>query len=346
MICRIVIAAAMTLSLGGAVAQARDFYKMGSLAPGMSPFTINTAFATIVNKHVKDVQIQVSATGSGMRHQLLVSKGKMDFYMSSPVGQWLMESQTGPFKKLENGQELSSRLRHIFTYEIGPYHYVTYAGSGIKTIADLRGKKVFIGPPGGAATRVVAIMIKAQSGLEAGKDYTKINMGWGAAIQAFQDKKFDVLVFPTNAPSPAIQQIALNNKLRLLSVDVSKQGGLLRTPGRTIRTIDPTVYGKNMINSAPVSTLGALVGVGVRADMPEDVVYRITRAFWENVSEAHAAAVWMKNAVNLMAALVVVPHGLHPGAARYYMEKGLNIPAAYRVGQKWDAKSMTFKSKQ
>jgi len=343
---RIVLAAGVALAVSGGVAQAKDFFKMGSLAPGMSPFTINTAFATIVNKHVKDVQIQVSATGSGMRHQLLVSKGKMDFYMSSPVGQWLMEKQIGPFKKLKNGKELSGKLRHIFTYEIGPYHFVTYADSGIKSMADLKGKKVFIGPPGGAATRVVAIMIKAQAGLVAGKDYTKINMGWSAAIQAFQDKKFDVLVFPTNAPSPAIQQIALNNKLRLLSVDVSKQGRLLRTPGRTIRTIDPTVYGKNMVNTKPVSTLGALVGIGVRADMPEDVVYRITKAFWENVNEAHASAVWMKNAVNLKVALVVVPHGLHPGAARYYKEKGVKIPATFQLGQKWDAKSMTFKTKQ
>ena len=337
----IALVAGVAFALGGGAAQAKDFYKMGSLAPGMSPFTINTAFATIVNKHVKDVEIQVSATGTGMRHQLLVAKGKMDFFMPGPIGQWLMEKQIGPFKKLKNGKELSSKLRHIFTYEIGPYHYVTYADSGIAKLADLKGKKVFIGPPGGAATRVVALMIKNQTGMVAGKDFTKINMGWSAAIQAFQDRKFDVLVFPTNAPSPAIQQIALSNKLRLLSVDVSKQSKLLQTPGRTIRNIDPTLYGKNMANTKPVTTLGALVGIGVRASMPEDVVYRITRAFWENVKEAHASAIWMKNAVNLDVALVVIPHGLHPGAERYYREKGLKIPPSYRADMKWDAKAVS-----
>lgn len=343
---KVALAAGLALAVASGAAHAKDFYKMGSLAPGMTPFTVNTAFATIVNKHVNDVQIQVSATGSGMRHQLLVSKGRMDFFMSSPVGQWLMEKQVGPFRKLKNGKELSGKLRHIFTYEIGPYHFVTYADSGITKMADLKGKKVFIGPPGGAATRNVTVMIKSQTGLVPGKDFTKINMGWSAAIQAFQDKKYDVMVIPTNAPSPAIQQIALNNKLRLLSVDISKQGKLLRTPGRTIRTIDPTVYGKNMVNTKPVQTLGALVGVGVRADMPEDVVYKITKAFWENVSEAHASAVWMKNAVNLNVALVVVPHGLHPGAAKYYKEKGVKIPPTFQLGQKWDAKSMSFKTKQ
>jgi len=341
----LIAGAGVGVAVAAGAAQAKDFYKMGSLAPGMTPFTVNTAFATIVNKHVKDVKIQISATGSGMRHQLLVAKGRMDFFMSSPIGQFLMEKQLGPFKKLTDGKQLSGKLRHIFAYEIGPYHYVTYADSGITRMKQLKGKKVFIGPPGGAATRVVAIMIKSQTGLVAGKDYERLNMGWSAAIQAFQDKKYDVMVIPTNAPSPAIQQIALSNKLRLLSVDVSKQGALLRTPGRTIRSIDPTVYGKNMVTREPVTTLGALVGVGVRADMPADTVYRVTKAFWENIGEATAAAVWMKNAVNLKTALVVVPHGLHPGAARYYKEKGLTIPAAYKVGQKGDAKEMTFKAK-
>ena len=340
----IALVAGVALALGAGAAQSKEFYKMGSLAPGMSPFTVNTAFATIVNKHVENVQIQVSATGTGIRHQLLVSKGKMDFFMTGPIGQWLMEKQIGPFKKLKNGRELSGRLRNIFTYEIGPYHYVTYADSGITKIADLKGRKVFVGPPGGAATRVVMQMIENQTGMIAGEDFTRINMGWSAAIQAFQDRKFDVLVFPANAPSPAIQQIALSNRLRLLPVDLSRQAELLRTPGRTIRNIDPTLYGKNMVNTEPVTTLGAMVGIGVRADMPEGVVYRITRAFWENIAEAHATAVWMKNTVNLKVALAVIPFGMHPGAARYYREKGLEIPETYRTDRKWDAHAVSAKT--
>ena len=100
--------------------------------------------------------------------------------------------------------------------------------------------------------------------------------------------------------------------------------------------------------SSAKSALAARSALATRAmaDMPDDVVYKVTKAFWENVSEAHASAVWMKNAVNLKVALVVVPHGLHPGAARYYKEKGLKVPATYQLGQKWDAKSMSFKTKQ
>ena len=335
---KILAAAATALALSAGQAGATEFYKMGSLAPGMSPFTINTTFANIVNKYVPDTKIQVSATGTAMRHQLLTAQGKMDFFMGSPIGVFLMYKQIGPYKKLKNGPELVKKIAHIFTYEIGPYTYVTYANSGIEKIADIKGRNVFIGPPGGAATRVVRTMIKSQVGYQDGKDYKKVNMSWSAAIQAFQDKKFDLLVVPANPPSAAIQQIALQNKIRLLSVDISKQGKLLATPGRTKRVIAADAYGPNQVNDKPVPTLGALVGLGVRADMPAETVYAMTKAFWEHIDEVHAAAPWMKRTVNLEAALEVVPGRLHPGAEKYYREIGRKIPVAWQPGDKWVAK--------
>ena len=332
------IAAAVALGLSAGAAGAAEFYKLGSLAPGMSPFTINTAFAAVVNKYVPDTKIQVSATGTGMRHMLLTAQGKMDFFMGSPIGVFLMHKQIGPFKKLKNGPELVKKIAHIFTYEIGPYTYVTYADSGIKTLADLKGKNVFVGPPAGAATRIVKTMIKSQVGYVDGKDYKKVNMGWSAAIQAFQDKKFDVLVVPANPPSPAIQQIALQNKIRLLSVDISKQGKLLRTPGRTKRVIAADAYGANQVNDKPITTLGALVGMSVRADMPAATVYAITKALWHPNNRGVLDAPWIKTVINLESALEVVPGKLHPGAEKYYREIGRKIPVAFQPGDKWVAR--------
>ena len=64
----------------------------------------------------------------------------------------------------------------------------------------------------------------------------------------------------------------------------------------------------------------------------------MTKAFWSHIDEVHAAAPWMKRAVNLTAALEVVPGKLHPGAEKYYREIGLKIPKAYQPGDKWVAK--------
>ncbi len=111
----IIAAAVAAVVLSAGQAGAAEFYKLGSLAPGMSPFTINTAFASIVNKYVPDIKIQVSATGTAMRHQLLAAQGKMDLFMGSPIGIFLMHKQIGPYKKLKNGPEMVKKIANIFT---------------------------------------------------------------------------------------------------------------------------------------------------------------------------------------------------------------------------------------
>jgi TRAP-type uncharacterized transport system substrate-binding protein len=120
-------------------------------------------------------------------------------------------------------------------------------------------------------------------------------------------------------------------------------GRMLRSPGRTIRVIPAGIYGSNVVNTKDVPTLGALVGIGVRASMSEDLVYKMTKAFWTHIDQAHATAPWMKFSVNKRIALSVVPHGLHPGAAKYYKEAGMKIGLRYNINHKWDARKMSVK---
>ncbi|MEY8837609.1 TAXI family TRAP transporter solute-binding subunit, partial [Cribrihabitans sp. XS_ASV171] len=130
-------------------------YKVTSIAPGMSPFVVNTAISKVVNKHVPDVEFQVRATGAATKHMVDAAMGKVDFLFGSPTINWLMVNRFGPFQPMEQAPELEKNVGMIFAYQMGPYHYVTTADSGIETLEDLKGRKVFVGPPGGAARRVV-----------------------------------------------------------------------------------------------------------------------------------------------------------------------------------------------
>jgi hypothetical protein len=326
------IAVAAFTALGVGTAQAKDIYKHGSLAPGMSPYIINTTWANIANKYVKGVEVQIVATGPATRHQLLATQDKMDFFMDSPITYWLMATQRGPFKKIKNGKELLKNHCGIFAYELGPYHITTYASAEIRKVEDLKGKKVFIGPPGGSATRSVGMILKQHSGLEVGKDFEQAKLGWGAAIQAFQDRKIDVLIMPTNYPSPAIQQVSLTNEIYIVSLDPARidKMPVAKSIGRTQAKIPADAYGKNQKNTETVYTLGATVGLGTRCSMPEDVIYRMTKAFWEHLDEVHAVAKWMPNTIALdERSLSGIPEPLHPGAKRYYDEIG----AKYKLFQ-------------
>jgi hypothetical protein len=213
----------------------------------------------------------------------------------------------------------------IFSYQIGPYHYITRADSGIEKLEDIAGRKIFAGPPGGAAKRVCLGNIKDASGLVGGKDFEAVDFGFDAAIQAFQDDKIDMIVLSTNVPSSSVSQFALTKKIRLIDIDVTK---LKINPliGRTINVIAPDAYGDNQVNTSPTRTHGALVNFSARMDLDEEVVYQVTKAIWEHVDELHEAAAWMKDVISLDKALDFIPSRLHPGAERYYREIGMTIP--------------------
>lgn len=331
----------LLFSVATSVQAAEKRYTLGSLATGTTPFLVNTAFAKAVNKHVPGHKIQVSAVGVGMKHQLLVTRGKMDFAMGGPIGYHLMYKQIGPFRKLPKGAgpKLVKKMKALFSYEIGVYHPVVYANSGIKSFMDIKGKKVFLGPPSGAATRNMILIVRAMTGYEAGKDFEQVRMGWGPAQQAFQDRKFDVWATTTTAPSPAVQQLTLTNKIRILSLDKNRFNHpawkkYINQPGRTMGTINPKVYGSNLINKEPITVTGAWVGMVVRADMSTDLVYKMMKAFWDNIDEAHALSSQLKKTLTLKNAVTANAGELHPGAIKYYKEKGIKIPTLLNYDKK------------
>ncbi len=322
-------AAAMVIVLGSQ-AQAQQRYTVGSLAEGTTPFIVNTAWASAINKYMPGHKVQVSAVGAATKHAILVTQGKMDFSMYAPIQYRLLYKQIGPYKKITNGPELTEKISQLFSYPIGQYHVVVYESSGIKSFADIKGKKVFLGPPAGVATRNTKLIIDAMTGYQPGKDFVQVKMGWGAAAQAFQDRKIDVWITVTTSPSPSVSQLTLSNKIRLLSLDESKFDHpswkkYISQPGRNMAMIDPGAYGPNMVNTEPVLVTGAVVGLAVRSDMDEDLVYNMMRAFWDHQEDAHAMASFMAKTINLENAVESLAHPVHPGALRFYKEKGIKL---------------------
>ncbi len=318
------------LTVSGALA---EVYRVTSIAPGMSPFVVNTAIAKVVAKHEPDINLQVRATGAATKHFVDAANGEVDFLFGSPTINWLLVNHIGPYKSFTNGPDLEKNVTMIFAYQIGPYHYVTRADSGIEKLEDLKGKKVFVGPPGGAASGVVLRTLKATAGLEA-TDMEIQQFGFDAAIQAFQDDKIDVIVLPTNVPSPSIEQFSLTKEIRLLDVPVEKMK-IRREIGQTANDIAPDAYGSNQVNSETVQTHGAIVNFSAGAHVPEEVVYKVTKAIWENLGELHETAKWMPSTINKEKALELIAGRLHPGAERYYREAGWTIPEPFT----WEPKN-------
>ncbi|MCV2893206.1 TAXI family TRAP transporter solute-binding subunit [Lentibacter sp. XHP0401] len=318
--------AAVGAVAGGLMASAAvaEIYKVTSIAPGMSPFVVNTAISKVVNTKVDGVEFQVRATGAATKHMVDAGMGKVDFLFGSPTINWLMVNNIGPFKDMAAAPELEKGVGMIFSYQMGPYHYVTRADSGIMTLDDMKGKTVFFGPPGGAAKNVVTTNVKAATGLTP-EDMNLVEFGYDAAIQAFQDDKVDVIVLPTNSPSPSIQQFSLTKEIRLLDVPIEKLS-INPATGGTVNEIAAGTYGENQMNESSIRTHGAIVNFSAGMHVDEEVVYQVTKAIWENLSDIHEAAAWMPNTITKEDGLALIASRLHPGAERYYREAGWDIP--------------------
>ncbi|MDD7972695.1 TAXI family TRAP transporter solute-binding subunit [Roseinatronobacter alkalisoli] len=326
---------AIALSVGAVTAApAQEFFRLATLGPGSSPYLVMSTFAQLVGQQLDDVEIQVNATGAATQHALEAGAGQLDFFMWSASVHANMVEGTAMYANVPQAADLSQNLRAVFAFPLGLYHITTNADSGIERLEDLEGKTVFLGPPGGGATAIMQNVVRAATGLEPGAGYQQVQLGWDGATQAFQDGRIDVYINSTLVPSPVIQQIALSRKIRFLGLTEEHLAqpvvqAILNRPGGLLGEIEAGVYGDNQVNAERVVTLGSTVGIGAGAHVDEDAVYRITKAFWEAVSDIRDSTPWLRQ-VTLEGALTDLNLPIHPGALRYYEELGIDIPDELR----------------
>ena len=311
-------------------ASAQEILKMSSLAPGTSAYLVNSTFVNIVNEALDDVEIQLNATGAGTMHTLQTAMHEIDLSMGAPTVYGFLSRGERMYAEVPDAPELAKNLRGLAAYPIGPYHFVVNADSGITSLADLEGKRVYFGPPGGAATVTVTTIFEGITGLSAENDVELVNLGWAAAQQAFQDGQLDFYSVPTLAPSPGISQIALTKDIMILGIadderEASGQQGLVDRGMRRWQVIPAGTYGDNQTNSEDVYSIESLVSIETHNELPTDLAYRLTKAWWEGVEAQRDTSPWLEQIV-LEDAFIGMATPLHAGAIQYYQEVGMEIP--------------------
>jgi TRAP transporter TAXI family solute receptor len=328
-------AAAATLAALPRAALARELLRMSTLGPGTSPNLVMTTFANIINRELPDYEIQINATGAATRHVLEVAMGRTAFCMSSPALHAMMAGQGAMFEKIDQAPKLAARLRTVLNFPMGVYHVAVYDSSGITSMSDAAGKRVFLGPPGSAAQTTMSQLFEAVTGLVADEDYEAVKLGWDAAAASFQDGNLDIYCNPTNAPSPVLTQIAVTNEIRFLGIPADQLESeavqaLANRPGFGLGTLPAGIYGENQVNAEDATTLRVTVGIVTGEDASEEMIYDMTRTFFDGVADMRDSAPWLA-AVTPEAAVQDLNMPLHPGALRALEEMGVDIPDIARA---------------
>jgi TRAP transporter TAXI family solute receptor len=224
--------------------------------------------------------------------------------------------KTKPFD--EGGYE---RIRTLWAFPGVVMHWVVRQDSGVKTIRELEGKRFIAGGIGTATERLTKLVLTVY-GLEGKVDLPAVDLKEG--VDAVANRR--AVGFSTGSPfpTPMVMELVATTPIRLLEIGEAEYKKLAEVDPTYSPTVIPADTYKGVTND--VRTVASPVLMYTTDDMPEDLAYKITKAFWENrklIAEAHATGKGLD--------IAGVRYGVakvHPGAQRYYKEVGVEIPSS------------------
>lgn len=292
------------------------FLSLGTSTVGGTNHILGSGISKLVRDEYPHIRIAAEITGGGIDNLKLAEAGKVQLGLSTAdtvYDSYTGGGQFGFTKRNPNLRGLASG------YPVRGQIY-TLAKSGIKKIADLKGKKISVGARGSLGNIVMPIILEAY-GMKMGQDWFPEYLGHGEGASALADGHVDAVLAFGSTPSPAVASVSTTHDIRLLSIEPDKLKQLVANrpfwkewtiPANTYRNVD-----------YPVTTI--LVGITLFADknVPDDVAYGITKAILENTDKfakihAEGATFTLDNIG--MAIDGIVPY--HPGTERYLREKG------------------------
>ena len=310
---KLLLTATLAVSSMFATAQAENpkFLSMLTGGTGGTYYPLGGAIAKIVSDET-GIKTDALSSNASADNIIALNDGEAEIaFTQTDVAAYAIDGINN-FKdqKIEGIQALGSLYPE--TVQI-----ITTEKSGIKTVNDLKGKKVSVGAPG-SGTYVSAEQILEVYGLNM-KDIRAQHLDFGESVGGIQDGNIDAAFITAGTPTGAVEQSTATAKVNVLPIDGEEAKKLIdKYPFYGVDTIKEGTYGlANDVDS--VAVLAMLV---VQKALPEDAVYNITKAIYENLDKiAHAKA----KEISLDKALDGIGFDLHPGAKKYYEEKGLEV---------------------
>lgn len=291
---------------------AAEKWAFGCSGAGSGPYVWGGTIAKIINAHQDVIRISPQATAGYNENVVLVAAG--DIPIAQHTGSGYVDAYTGKkaFKKPHK------RLRLLFTFSIAPFHVVTREAARIKTVADLKGKKMNIALPA-QTTRTFDEAFLEASGLKK-SDIKVFEMATGQTFRALQDRVIDATGNLYSLRHGRLLELTTNTKIKLFDLPDGVVKKMLQLRPATIPFTIPANTYKG--TDYPVHTIAAIAVLFCRDDLPEDLVYTFTKTFWDNLAEVQKDPAFQSlQPENAYSADIGCPY--HPGALKYFKEAGM-----------------------
>jgi TRAP transporter TAXI family solute receptor len=313
----VVVAAAVlgTVALAGCAKPANKNFVLATGGTSGTYYPFGGAIANIWNTKVAKMNVTAQSTGASAENLRLISKGEAEFGIVQNDVLDYAYNGTDMFAgaKLEN-------LATVATLYPEVIQIAASKASGIKTIADMKGKRVSVGDAGSG------VEFNAKQILEAYgitfDDIKKANLSFKESSDGLQNGTLDACFVTAGVPNAALQELAITAGLVLVSVDGAEADALLAKHGYYTKKVIPAGTYKG--SDADVNTVAVKATLAVSASLDEKVVYDLTKALFENQAELATAHAKGKD-LNAAYAVTGVSVPFHAGAVKYFKEIGLTV---------------------
>ena len=283
-------------------------------------YPLGGGLAAMISKHLPGVEATAEVTTASVDNMKLLHADKIAVALTLPDTAW--DAYQGQLK----GFSEKIGVRALAALYSNYLHIVALDGVGIKSINDLKGKRVSTGAPG-SGTEIRGLRVLEAYGISPKDLKSQERLGVGESAGAMKDRRIDAFIWDGGLPTAAVLDLGATPgiKIQLISHGdsvakmVAKYGPLY-----FVATIPKGTYGGL---EADVSVAAATNLLVVHARMDESLAYQITKLLLERTADLVAVHQAAKE-ITLKSAVVGSPVPFHPGALRYYKEKGIKVPGA------------------
>ena len=311
----ILLVAGLLLAAGTAAAADKTFLSIATGGVAGTYYPLGGGLAQVMNKHVPDVEVTAETGNASAANINLIAGHEVSMALVQNDVSYMAVKGEKPFNKpVEN-------LRMIASLYPEHVQCITVKGSGIKTLMEIKGKRVSVGAPGsGVAGSLNSIFSVA--GLKYG-DMNADFLDFANTAERLQDGQLDAGFLLAGYPTAAVMALAAQKDIDLVAFDEELLDKLVKQYPYFTKDVVPAGTYKGVDHDTPTPAVMAILVCD--ATMAEDLVYNIAKAIFENLEELRPVHDKAK-LISLDTGLKGASIALHPGAAKYFKEKGMQVP--------------------
>ena len=289
---------------------------IGTGGTGGVYYPMGGGLANLLSKYVSGMQATAEVTGGSVDNLKLLSNGKADVGFSMADAGW------DAYKGQDKFTGTPVQVRTLAVLYPNRMHVVTVEGTGIETMADLKGKRVSTGSPG-SATEVMAFRVIEAAGLDKDKDLKRERLGVAESVNAVKDRKIDAFFWVGGIPTAAITDLAATPGMKMKLIDHSDTAAKMNAKYGKLYTASKIKAGSypGVDKDNAITEVWNLIVTGDK--MSNDDAYAIVKTLVEKKADIiavhkEALSFSLDNQVQERS-----PIPFHPGALKYFKEKGI-----------------------